>query len=281
MQTVWDCFFSYSKISESKPSWKANEKYQVSRFVRFVENNQVVDRAALEHFRAQRLLSVSPASVNREMNSISSFLRYCHEIGFLAQNPADRLSRYSVSHFRSRVLERAEAATLFAAARADPNLKVYAIIRFLHDTGARPCELKNLRWLDIHIDTPRPFCLIRSSKTGRSRKVFLTPAAISALVALPRVSPWVLSSWPRNAIRRVCADLRDFQLYDLRKNFITRACRVSPIKHVSLIVGCSPAVIMKYYQGIDDAELQDVALSAVAYERQGAQLSLIDALTLK
>ena len=161
----------------------------------------------------------------------------------------------------------------------------------------RPCELKSLRWSDVHFISTQPHVIICSPKTLSTRIVFLTPAAVSAFISLKGgsksthsgqkqsnldagatapASSLCVPRWPTRGLRAACGALRDFRLYDLRKNWITRAVRASgDVKSVSVLAGCSPAILLKHYCAPDDDHLRDIIFAACQYEAASVQLKLI------
>jgi integrase len=274
---VLDHFFEYQRFATSRRSWHIREKYDFHDFLEMFGTEPIssISRSHIDLFIRNQLKKLQPASVSRKTTSIASFFSFCVLRGYIEHSPCRGIKRLPQSYFRNRVLTQEETRFLFAQ-RA--NVKTLAILRILHDTGMRPCELKALRWIDIHIKSSQPHAIICSPKTLSTRLIFLTPATIAAFLDLPRTSRGdrCIPRWPVRGLRAACGALRDFKLYDLRKNWITRAVRESgDVKSVSVLAGCSPQILLKHYCAPDEDHLRDITFRAVAYEQAAQQLTLI------
>lgn len=142
------------------------------------------------------------------------------------KNPTRGVPRKPLNNARERFLTAEEAARLREAVAASYNPQLKYIVGLLLLTGARVRELLDARW--EHIDLGRRVWLIPTSKTGRSRHVPLSTAAMAIIEGLPRFKgcPWLVpnpdtlkpfvsikSGWAV-AIRR--AKLRGLRIHDLR-----------------------------------------------------------------
>jgi integrase len=113
---------------------------------------------------------------------------------------------------------------------------------FLKLTGARPSELRELEWSDIHLER----CVIvltrhktiRTQRRPRPRVIHLVPAIIKLLILIRRRGEGDKhvflthqgTPWSRNSIQQKIRRLRakagipdDVKLYGLRHGFATRA----------------------------------------------------------
>jgi integrase len=99
-------------------------------------------------------------------------------------NPVRGVPRRRFSNARERYLTAAEAARLLKAADASLNPQLKHIVRLLLLTGARVSELLHAEWR--HADLERQAWLIPQSKTGKSRHVPLSRAAMDVIEQLPR-----------------------------------------------------------------------------------------------
>ena len=131
-----------------------------------------------------------------------------------------------INNARDRFLSAEEAARLREAVFKSQNPQLKHIVGLLLLTGARLRELLDAEWKNV--DISRRSWLIPTSKTGRSRHVPLSTAAIEILEELPRFKqcPFLLpnpdtlrpyvsikNGW-RRAVRE--ADLSGLRLHDLR-----------------------------------------------------------------
>ena len=98
-------------------------------------------------------------------------------------NPVRGLPRPKYSNARSRYLSAAEAARLRVAIEGSRNKRLADIVWLLLLTGARVSELLHAKKADV--DTDRKVWFIPDSKTGKSRHVPLSKAAIDIINNLP------------------------------------------------------------------------------------------------
>ncbi|MEJ6011519.1 tyrosine-type recombinase/integrase [Novosphingobium aquae] len=120
-------------------------------------------------------------------------------------NPVRGIQRPKIENARDRFLSSAEAARLLKAADASLNPQLGSIVRLLLLTGARKRELLEARWEDVDIE--RRAWFIPTSKTGKSRYVPLSQAALDVIEKLPRFKgcPWLL---PNPATRKPYTDIK-------------------------------------------------------------------------
>jgi integrase len=142
------------------------------------------------------------------------------------KNPTRGVPRKPLNNARERFLTAEEAARLREAVAASQNPQLKHIVGLLLLTGARVRELLDARW--EHIDLGRRVWLIPTSKTGRSRHVPLSKAAMAIIEGLPRFKgcPWLVpnpdtlkpyvsikNGW---AVATRRAKLRGLRIHDLR-----------------------------------------------------------------
>jgi integrase len=100
------------------------------------------------------------------------------------RNPTKGVSRPKFTNARERFLTAGEAARLREAVAASRNTQLRYIVGLLLLTGARVSELLNAEWR--HVDVERRAWHIPISKTGKSRHVPLSQAALDLIAALPK-----------------------------------------------------------------------------------------------
>jgi len=140
------------------------------------------------------------------------------------RNPIVGIRRPPINNARERFLSVEEARRLQKAVAASRNPLLRPIVGLLLLTGARVSELLKAEW--AHIDLDRRAWLIPTSKTGKSRHVPLSQAAIDIIVQLQRVGPYLLpnpdTAKPLTSIKhawqtaRRAAALPDLRIPDLR-----------------------------------------------------------------
>ena len=141
-------------------------------------------------------------------------------------NPTRGIQRPKFDNKRERFLSAEEAGRLLKAAGKSLNPQLRPIVGLLLLTGARVSELLHAEWR--HVDVDRRAWLIPVSKTGKSRYVPLSRAAIDILDQLPRFGgcPYVVPNpetrLPFVSIKhgwqkaRRDARLSDLRIHDLR-----------------------------------------------------------------
>lgn len=100
------------------------------------------------------------------------------------RNPVAAVSRPRYENRREMYLTAEQAKCLLDACSASSNTMLRPIVHLLMLTGARKRELLDARW--EHVDVERKAWLIPDSKTGKSRYVPLSKAALDVIAALPR-----------------------------------------------------------------------------------------------
>lgn len=142
------------------------------------------------------------------------------------KNPVRNIPRRPINNARSRYLTPAEAKRLHEAVEASRNPQLKHIVGLLLLTGARVSELLNAEWK--HVDVDGRAWLIPTSKTGKSRHVPLSQAAIDIIDKLPRFDrcPYLIPNpktrKPFTCIKhpwdtaRIAAKLSDLRIHDLR-----------------------------------------------------------------
>jgi integrase len=100
------------------------------------------------------------------------------------KNPVRGVPRPRINNARTRFLSPEEAKRLQAAVAESRNPLLRYIVGLLLLTGARVSELLNAEWR--HVDVERRQWFIPTSKTGKSRYVPLSQAAVDLVGKVPR-----------------------------------------------------------------------------------------------
>ena len=142
------------------------------------------------------------------------------------RNPTRGIPRPPINNARSRFLSAEEARRLRDAVALSANPQLKHIVGLLLLTGARISELLKAEWRNV--DVERRLWLIPTSKTGKSRHVPLSQAALDVIEQLPRFKdcpylvpnprtqrPFTDIKHPWQTARRL-ARLDDLHIHDLR-----------------------------------------------------------------
>jgi integrase len=218
--------------------------------------------ADISTYRDERLREVAPASVLREINTISHAIDTARrEWGIhLAQNPCKLVRRPSPPRGRSRRLVADEEQRLLEAADDGRVDYMRPLIILAIETGMRRGELLSLCWK--HIDLEGRVAHLALTKNGDSRDVPLSSRAIETLRGLQRgerervftVAPnAVRLAWER-LVRRV--GLKDLHFHDLRHEAISRLFeRKFNVMEVSAISGHKELRMLKRYTHLQASDL--------------------------
>ncbi len=189
-------------------------------------------------------------SISRKINSIKSFFRFLISEGLLTENPAEVVVHPKFDQAPPRILSKLEYRALRDACRSD--IRIYAIVEVLLQTGMRISELSSLQLSDLDMD--RNVILIRAQNSRESRKVPLNTAARVALEEYLKIRPRAREKTVfltktcrpflvrniRTAIDRYfrLAGIKESKVNDLRHTFIIEQLKAgTPLVYVSQLVG--------------------------------------------
>lgn len=136
----------------------------------------VFNARVLADWRDKRLKEVKPASVVRELNTLSAVLNHARkEWCFQIANPVTDIKRPTVGASRTRRLMDGEESNLLGALGP-----VYAnVVRFALTTAMRRGELLSLLWSNVNLDMQ--VAVLTMTKNGEMRRVPLSKGAIAIL----------------------------------------------------------------------------------------------------
>lgn len=217
------------------------------------------------------------ASCNRMLATLKSALSLAEERGLVAQSPARGVRAFKNVTVRERYLSRAEGRALVRRLVADANPKAKAL-HLLMLTGARKSEILRSRW--EYLDREGRVLLVPVSKSGKSRRIYLSDAALGVIDTLERsASPWlfpgrcgdkpltdVFDYWKR--IRRELR-LGDLRVHDLRHTFASVLINSGhTLYEVQRLLGhAAPQTTMRYAHLAQDALLRAAATVSRVFGR--------------
>lgn len=188
----------------------------------------LLSSADLAAYRDDRLKLVAPATVIRELSTISHAIDTARREWsiHLAQNPSKLVRRPSPPQGRTRRLEGNEEQILLAAADKGRVRYLRPLIELAIETGMRRGELLSLRWQ--HIDLDKRVAHLPMTKNGTSRDVPLSTRAVATLRALRTGKSETVFTAAPNAVRLAWErltrrlGLEDLHLHDLRHEAVSR-----------------------------------------------------------
>ena len=185
----------------------------------------------IEQVRSERLNTVEPATINRELAFLKRVYNVAINDGLCDQNPVSKVKFQRENNARVRYLSEEEESRLKAELGDEHWPKIDLAIH----TGLRQAEQFGLRWSDI--DFQQRVITVRQSKSGRARRVVMNETAVRILRDLPsrQRSEFVFPSRggttsmdAHNFANRVFrpalgrARIDDFRWHDLRHTFASR-----------------------------------------------------------
>lgn len=212
----------------------------------------------IAEWRDRRLQKVSGASVNRELNVLSSvFERARKEWGWATENPTKDVQRPPRPRPRVRRITEEEIERVLLSLHYDEaepvTLKIQELaVAFLLaiETGMRMGELVGLRWAYISLD--EAYLTLIDSKNSDSRQVPLSRRARELLAKLRHQDPPFRftgqsgSALFYKAVRR--AGIEDLTFHDTRHEALTRLARRLGVLELARMVGHrDPRSLMIYF----------------------------------
>ncbi len=189
-------------------------------------------------------------SISRKLNSIKSFFKYLISVSAVASSPASSVSHPKYEITPPRVLSPLEYRALRDAAKGD--IRMYAIVELLLQTGLRIGELAAIQLQDISIE--KSFLKVRAYESHDARKVPLNKTAKDAIEMYvkdrPRTknttlfvtktgNPFLIRNI-RTAVNRYfrIAGIEGAKVNDLRHTFVVEQLKAGvPIVELSHMVG--------------------------------------------
>jgi len=226
----------------------------VAQLIEFVAKDKVslpqdVTAEQIEAFKASLAAdNYTAKSISRKLNSIKTFCRFLISKSLIKTNPAVSIAHPKYEIKPPRILTKMEYRSLRDVCRED--VRLYAIVELLLQTGIRIGELANLTLNDIDNNklTIKPF------ESHLQREVPLNKAAQTALTAYLKIRPksrtnqvFITKTGKGFLIRNIrtaidryfkLADIKNAKVNDLRHTFIAHQLQSgTPLTLISKLVG--------------------------------------------
>lgn len=187
-------------------------------------------------------------SISRKLNSIKTFCRFLISQSLIKDNPAVSISHPKYEIKPPRILTKMEYRSLRDVCRED--IRLYAIVELLLQTGIRIGELANLSLNDIDNNklTIKPFeshlqrdvPLNKAAQTALTAYLKIRPKSRTNQVFITKTGKGFLIRNIRTAIDRYfkLADIKNAKVNDLRHTFIAHQLQSgTPLTLISKLVG--------------------------------------------
>jgi len=170
---------------------------------------QDIERFKLERLKEtigeDGLKTISPATINRQLDVLSNIFNKAVIWGKLQKNPMKMVQSLKVTPGRTRFLEREEIVKLLS--NCTHNLKPIVILALF--TGMRRGEIFGLKWRDV--DFKRNVITLLDTKNGEKREVPISEQVKTALIKV-RKHP--------DSAHIFCSEKGE-PVHDIRKSFST------------------------------------------------------------
>ena len=123
---------------------------------------------------------LSAASVNHHGKLARRICNVALDLGMLDKNPLARLPLYREDNQKDTTLNQEQLGKLWATLKADGG-QVAKLARYLIATGARTGEARQARWQDMRRDENLWVIPASSSKSKRTRSIYLNSSALEVL----------------------------------------------------------------------------------------------------
>lgn len=290
MSDLFDKYLSEYAAKRKKPSSLYNDTRMIEVKLRPVFGRMRVKDLTRQQIRAYHAgLEDKPYEANRRLALLSKLFSFAaDDLEWIERgdHPVKGIQRFKEVG-RRRYLSDDEIARLGATLQKAEEGKLkrpispyaVAMLRLVLFTGARHSEILQLKWDAVNL--VRGCLELGDSKTGR-KEVYLPPAALTVLNALPRVAgnPHVIvgakpgthlvnikSSW---GVIREDAGIEDVRIHDLRHSFASLGVRSGmSLPLVGKLLGHKSVQTTARYAHLADDPLQ-VAVGSIGADIEAA-----------
>lgn len=196
----------------NKRSWKSTDKIYIGHWKELFGKRYLytINPHEIERYKSQRIKTLSPAGVNRELACLKTMFNKAIDWGFTAVNPVKRVKLFRENNQRVRFLTPEEFSRLLS--HCSDRLARFVILAV--STGMRKGEIQNLRSEDV--DFKLQIIKIKQQKNGETSYIPINQAALKVLAR-----GFDFGYNPRKSFELAVsrAGIQDFRFHDLRHTF--------------------------------------------------------------
>lgn len=246
-----------TEVSPTKRSEK-REQQTIQFMLRHKMSSYSMEKltpAVVAGYRDERLKTVAPATIIRELSILSSVISHARrEWSLPTANPCALVRKPSSPQGRTRLLTADEEARLIAelkpVGRRSPWMVPLMLLAL--ETAMRRGELLSMRWENVNLTTQT--AVLPMTKNGTSRIVPLSKKAVAVLQALPGkmtglvfpLSYMVVNNCFVKACKR--AGIIDLHFHDLRHTATSRLAEKLPnVIELASVTGHQTIQMLKRY----------------------------------
>lgn len=219
-------YLEYSKANKAFSTYNRHDRISINRLEPYFKDKYIyeITPQMIERYKAKRLETVSPASVNRELATLKNMFTMAIKWGYVKTNPAKEVKLLKEPPGRLRYLKPEEVKALFPSCSDH----IRPIIVTALNTGMRKGELQKLKWADVDFKNRK--ITVVEAKNNESRVVPINKTLHKELFSLSKKSKgeYVFSDengLPYGDIKKSFlkalnqAKIEDFRFHDLRHTF--------------------------------------------------------------
>lgn len=220
----------YSVVNKSERTVKLDDG-ALKTFERHIGDRQLseITPELVEGFKADRILNVSPTTLNIELRCIRAALNLAVEWDYLSANPFAKIRQLKVPDSINPMFM--DIIQLQAFLSSIDDSAHFTLFSFYASTGARRNEALGLEWTDV--DFEKGIALLRKTKGGKARVIPLRSTLKILMEDLPHSSEYVFPFRPdfvNKLFRRYAKKSglpKYFHVHSLRHSFLTYAVSTS------------------------------------------------------
>jgi integrase len=219
-------YLDYSKTNKSPATYERSERFSAKQLTLAFKGKlfHSITPVMIEEYKAARLQSVTPASVNRELACLKYMYTKAIEWGYVKVNPAKQVKLLKEPPGRLRYLKPEEVDALLKACASH----IHPIVVMALNTGMRKSEILNLRWQEVDLGNRK--ITVANTKNNEKRVIPINQTLYKELSTLQRNpdSNYVFlgkNGLPVGDIKKGFlgalkrAGIVDFRFHDLRHTF--------------------------------------------------------------
>jgi integrase len=257
-------FMEWSKAhkrSSNRDAWCLPQLLKVFGHLRLTE----ITRGRVEAFMRDRKEEAAAGTINRQVALLRKVLAQAMDVGMLDTNPLRGIKLFPEAPARQPTLETEDEHKLLAAC---PPWLAW-LVRLALYTGCRQGELLALRWR--HVDFNGAALKIEDSKSGESRRVFLSQSLLTELRRRRGLPDGALVTLPSGhvpganlagkAFKRAACSIgrKDLRFHDLRHVAGSRMLDAgASLPDVATVLGHKTLVIARRYAHSSPNRLRDI-----------------------
>ncbi|RKZ30366.1 hypothetical protein DRQ36_05840 [bacterium] len=218
-------YLDYSKSNKAPKTYRADPT-GIRNMLKFFGDRLLseITPQLIEEYKAKRLETVKPASINRELATLSNMFTKANQWQIVSVNPMKEVGKLKGPPGRIRYLSYDEIERLVNVSA--PHLKPIIITAL--NTGMRKSEILNLRWENV--DLERRVIIVRETKNNEIRILPINEPLYGVFKTLPsrNKNEWIfpgkngkpigsVKTAFKTALRK--SGIKDLRFHDLRHTF--------------------------------------------------------------